>query len=440
MKKFLKQTFIFAVVLFITSGNAALSANINIKWFDNFGDPLLVEYINLALECNKDIKIARKNILKYRQEKNLNISSFFPEIDVSADYLLLKIPKGSIPGTDIQRNSFILPFSVNWEVDYLLKNYNKVQKSRLDKENALFELQASSLIVMTDTASAYFNISNLNKQIEEQEKIKSITESVHKRRVKMYEKGIMNLIELNKSENNLLFEKNNLENLKRQRGIFLTELAYLTGKSPYTIDEIKVTPIENINYKGAPPDILKGSIVLNRPDIEKLENEIKKAKIDITIAKKEFLPKITVEGNLVFSTVVNNFGWEGAFAALIAGATQNLFDGGKRIFTLKKRKIEYEIAIENYLKSDLSALKEVNDSLYTLKKDYKVYKNNEKRLSLNETNFVKVFSSYKTGAKSYIDYLNENSNFLNSNMEYFNSKSRNFINLLSLYKAVGGGL
>ena len=434
MKKLIIFTLIFGFI------NPSFSANINVAWFKNFNDPILYEYIEKALLCNKDIKIAKQNILKYRQEKNLNISELFPEINVGANYLLLKIPKSAIPRNDIQTNSFALPFSVNWEVDYLLKNYNKVQKARFDIENSIYNLHSSSLIVMTDTASSYFNVSNLNEQIEKQEKIKNLTEEIFKRREKMFKTGVISAIELNLSQKTLINEINNLNSLKKQREIFLTNLAYLTGESPYNLDDIKITPLNKIDYKGFYPDTLKGDIIFNRPDIEKAENEIKKAKIDITIAKKEFFPKINVIGVLVFSTVVQNFGWDGVLGALLAGATQNLFDGGKRIFTFKKSKIEYETAIENFLKTDLNALKEVNDALYTLKKDYENYKNNEKKLKLTEENFIKVFNSYNKGAKSFIDYLDENNKLLNSDMDYFNSKNRNFNNLLSLFKAAGGAL
>src|SRR5699024_1339803 len=194
---------------------------------------------------------------------------------------------------------------------------------------------------------------------------------------------------------------NNLNNLKKQRGVFLTNLAYLTGNSPYNLDEMEITPIDKIIFKGNYPENLSGSVICNRPDIKKLENEIKKAKIDITIAKKDFLPKITVIGVMSFSTIVQNFGWDGVFAALLAGATQNIFDGGKRIFNFKLSKVEYETKIENYLKADLNALKEVNESLYTLKKDKESLLNGEKMVLLAKNNFIKAHREYNFGKKRY---------------------------------------
>ena len=435
MKKI--SPFLILFFLFLSPSKAQA---FNIQWFDDFQDPNLKKYVLMAIEQNKDVEIARKNILKYRQEKNLSLSKLFPELNVGANYALLKIPASSIPNTDIQPNSFILPFNFNWELDYLLKNYNRVEKAKLDIENSILELESTGLITATDTASAYFNVSNLNKQIEEGEKILTYNKKIYEAYKKMLKIGAVNIVEVNLKEENFLNSLNNLNNLKKQRGVFLTNLAYLTGNSPYNLDEMEITPIDKINFKGNYPENLSGSVICNRPDIKKLENEIKKAKIDITIAKKDFLPKITVIGVMSFSTIVQNFGWDGVFAALLAGATQNIFDGGKRIFNFKLSKVEYETKIENYLKADLNALKEVNESLYTLKKDKESLLNGEKMVLLAKNNFIKVHKEYNLDKKSYLYYLDENNTFINSNMNYYNLKNQNFINLISLYKAVGGAL
>lgn len=422
--------------------NLSFSKNylINTDWFKNFNDENLMNCIFLALENNKDIIIAKNNILKSRLDKNLSISEEFPEINLGADYLLLKIPKSTIPDNDIQTNSFALPLSTIWEIDYLGKKYNKIQIKKLDIKNSYQNLRSSNILVATDVACVYFNISNLNKLIELQNKRKEILEILNKRKAFMYEKGIINSLELNESFQFIENEKNEIENLKKLRTEFITKLCYLTGLTPYEADKITVSSFDKIEYKKPYPNILKGDIICSRPDIIKLENEIKKKKFDILIAKKEFLPKIQIEGNLIFSTIINNFGWEGALAALVAGAVQNIFDGGKRIFTLKKRKIEYEIAMNEFLKADLNALKELNDTLYNLKKDIEIYKNNEKNLYYENSNLIKTKNAYISGVKSYIDYLEKDSERIDKIKTLYNSKNQKFIDLISLYKAAGGAL
>ena len=414
--------------------------NINISWFENFNDSLLINYLNEAIENNEDVKIARKNILKYRQQKNLKISEEFPYASVGASYVLLKVPNLAIPNNDLQTNSFALPFITMWELDYLGKKYDEIKKARLDLENSIYELKSAYLIILTDLSSAYFNVSNLNKKIELQKKIVDLQKEIYKRKNKMLRNGVISTTDLNLEYENLLHEENKLNAFQKQKEAFLTQIAYLIGLSPYCINEIKITPFDEITYTGNYPEKLTGDVVLNRPDILKLDNEIKKAKLNIQIAKKDFLPNINVFGVLAFSTIVQNFNWQGALATLTAGATQTLFDGGKRIFNLKKRKIECDIALENYLKADLNALKEINDTLYALKKDLETYKNSEKKLEYANKNFVNLFKTYNSGVKSYIDYADGNTSYIKEEYNFYDAKNQNFNSLLSLYKAVGGAL
>lgn len=433
--------FIILFCLFLTLKPVyATDYDINLEWFKNFNDDILMEYILDAIQNNRDVKIAKNNILKYKQEKNLNISGEFPYASVGADYILLKVPKFAIPNNDLQTNSFALPFMTIWELDYLGKKYDKIRKSRLDIENSIYELKATRLIVASDLAQAYFNVSNINYQIEIYEKILNFYNEIYKRKQKMFNFGVISTNELNDSKNIVIYQKNLLSNLKKQKETFLTQIAILTGKSPLCKDEIKISNFEKINYTGKIPNNLSGDIILNRPDILELNNEIKKAKIDIRIAKKELLPSINIFGILAFSTIVQNFNWQGALATLTAGANQTLFDGGKRIFTLKLRKIEYETICEKYLKADILALKEVNDTLYNLKKDIEIYKNDKERYEIANSNFINVFKSYKSGVKNYIDYADENILLFEKNINLANSKNQKFSDLLGLYKAVGGVL
>ncbi len=69
--------------------------------------------------------------------------------------------------------------------------------------------------------------------------------------------------------------------------------------------------------------------------------------------------------------------------------------------------------LNEYLDTDLKALKEVNDALYNLKTDDETYRMNLENLSFEENNFVRISNSYKSGVKNRVDVLDkENSFFL----------------------------
>ena len=440
MKKYVILFLFIVIVQNYASCKENISLRANIEWFKNFNDEYLINYIITALENNKNLRETKKNILKYRNEKNMKIADEFPNVNIGANYLLLKVPNLAIPDNDIQTNSFALPFMTFWELDYLGKNYNKIEKARLDTEKSAQELKSNQLIVMTDTAHSYLNISNLNSKIFLQEKINENCKKIYLLKKKMEEEGLLSKDEIYSIEDDLLKEEITLRNFYLEREIYLSELKYLTGKSPYDDSKIIIEDFKNIDFTGEIPKNLKGDIIFNRPDIIKAELELKKAKLDITISKKEFFPSINIFGFLTFSTILQKFDWQTAIAALSVGAMQNIFDGGKKIFKFKKLKAEYEAKLEKFFDTDLHALKEINDGLYTLKKDYKNHTTNISRQKLKEEKQKLAEESYKKGLYSLIDALEYEKETLKTTQNTNDSKNKNFTNLLFLYKATGGAL
>ena len=212
------------------------------------------------------------------------------------------------------------------------------------------------------------------------------------------------------------------------------------GENPNEVKDFAFSDIRLIEYRDKIPECINSDVTIYRPDVLKKEAELKKAKIDVTLARKEFLPNVNVFGVLMFSTLTPNFGWPGAVANLLAGATENIFSGGRRIFNVKQKKIVYKEALNEYLKTDLNAIKEINDTLYSLKSDDKTYKSNLKNLHFEEDNFIRVSNSFSSGVSNWIDVLDNQNNFLSEKSKVLNSKVQRFVDIISLYKAVGGRL
>lgn len=84
------------------------------------------------------------------------------------------------------------------------------------------------------------------------------------------------------------------------------------------------------------PNEIDSDVIFSRPDVLAAENELEKAKIDIRIARKEFLPTFNITGLWVFNTIAHGsfFSWESSLAALLAGASQDIFTGGSQWLAL----------------------------------------------------------------------------------------------------------
>jgi len=413
---------------------------INIDWWKRFNDELLVEYLIAAVNNNYSLKSAGAKIKELQQDKNVETSKLFPSLSVGANYLGVKIPRTAIPFQGFRDNSFALPFIVNWEADLFLKRKNKIDMAQESVNAAIYREQAASISLAAEAAGLYFNITNLNEQIRMQNEVIKNKEEKLKRAQKSFGAGVFNAVDLNSASKELEFEKTVLNDYKKQKEGFLYRLIYLISGNFDDKGDYKFSDINKIEFTGEIPTCLNSRVTLYRPDILEKEAYLKKAKIDITLARKAFLPNINVFGVLVFSTLTPNFGWDGAVANLLAGATQNIFSGGKRIFDIKRKKAAYKEALYDYLDTDINALKELNECLYNLHKDIETYKFNVKNFDFEEDNFIRVSNSYKHGVSNRIDVLDKRNNYLYEKSRMLNSKVQKFADLISLYKAAGGRL
>lgn len=410
------------------------------EWWEKFDDELLMKYIISGLNNNYNLKTLHLKINELYQNKNIEISKEFPSFSVGANYLGLKIPRTAIPYQGFRDNAFALPFIVHWEIDLFLKRKNKIDMAYEDFKGAIYEEKGAMIALVSEIAGLYFNIANLDEQINIQKKVIKNKEEKLSRIQKGFNSGVYSKERLNNANKEIEYENIILNDYKKQRLKFLDNLAYLIGETPQSAKDFKFSKITEIEFKDKIPNCVSSDVTIYRPDILKKEAMLKKAKIDVTLARKEFLPNINVFGVLMFSTLTPNFGWNGAVANLLAGATQNIFSGGRRIFNLKQKKYAFERVLNEYYDTDLAALKEINDALYYLKEDEKSYISNIKSLGFEEDNFIRVNNSFRAGTTGAVDVLERENNFLYEKSKVLNSKVQKFADLISLYKAVGGRL
>lgn len=122
------------------------------------------------------------------------------------------------------------------------------------------------------------------------------------------------------------------------------QFAVLIGRSADSANSIERGSIDNFEYNSVIPNEIVSDVIFSRPDVKRAEMALEKAKIDIRVARKEFLPRFNITGIWAFNTIAPGtfFSWESSLAALLAGATQDIFAGGRKIANLKFKKAKYE--------------------------------------------------------------------------------------------------
>ena len=412
----------------------------NLDFFTRFNDCYLEEYIKEALNCNHDLKAIDKRVEQYRYEINSAFSKEFPSLSVSANYLGTHFPNNDF-NIFMKKNSFILPFVVNWELDLLLKTKDKINSKKYIYLSEIANRNASHISLLTDVASAYINILLYDFLINNQKEILSNKDkSLDLNKNKFYF-GTIDNIKLNSIFEDLNENKIIYDTLIKNRNSALYNFALLIGRSPLETDEIKRGDFYNFEYQETIPEIINSDVIYSRPDVIEIENKLKSAKLDITVAKKDFFPRFNIFGLLSFDSAGGSFfSWQSSFAYLLMGATQDIFKGGEKIANLKIKNEKFKELVEKYQQVDLQAIKEISNALNIIKQDSINEKTSLEQLNIKKKNFILTNKKYNQGVASSIDYLDDKNKYYEAQQLSAASKAARLVDYFTLYKAVGGQL
>lgn len=435
-----KKVILIVLILLVSPVCFAVDRNdLNIEFFARFNDDYLFQYVNEAIDNNHNAKQVTIRVEEYRQGVKSQFAKELPSFSVAASYLGVHVPKFN-PNLQVKDNAFILPFIANYEPDFLLKNRDKTKSVKKTYEMSKLDEKSAYLALLSDVATVYTNILQYDKLIEEQEKIVTNYNQILKDNNKKLSRGVINTTELNNSKTNVEQASIILENLIKQREILLMQFAVLIGRGSDKTSDIERGNIDKFEYNAVIPNEVKSDVIFSRPDVNRAELALEKAKIDIRVARKEFLPTFNITGIWAFNTIAPGsfFSWESSLAALLAGATQDIFAGGRKVANLKFQKAKYEELFEKYRQTDLEAVKEVNTSLCIIKHDTEIENKIKEKLLSEDKNLDSANKMLKRGVISKTQYLKSENLYMNQDMDLTKAKSQRLVNYYTLYKTLGG--
>lgn len=410
---------------------------INYNWWKNFKDPILQNYILVGLINNSDLKIANSKIDEYKHFVKYTFGAELPTVSLDANYAnIRKIPMFG------NGNGFIMPLTASYEIDLFGKNRNKTQSTKKQLEAYQLYLQSSYISYVSNLGTLYFNIMKINEISKLYDELINIKQEIVEHIYLKEDNGLSTVYDINTVKQELKTIQNKKTELIKQRSTLLTQFAVLLGQDPTEAEKLEISRFNFKDFDFEELLFINSNRIFNRPDVLAVEKELEKAKIDIKVARKEFLPSFNITGVLAFNDIAKGgfFSLANTIQGLIVGCSEPLFVGGKRKANLKMTQSKYEQMLETYRKTTLQATKEINDSLAIFTYDYKINDENQNKLMLEMSNFSSYKLKYKNGMISYSDLLKLKQNLIMQKIETITTTIQLNIDYIGLYKSTAGEL
>jgi multidrug efflux system outer membrane protein len=407
---------------------------VDVPWSRFFLEPRLRDLIGLALENNRDLRMATLQVEKSRAQYGVTASASYPE--VSAQGSLARNQSDGRISNDWRANLA----STSYELD-LFGRVRSLNRQALETYFATAEAQrAAKVVLISEVASQYYSIRLAEEQAIVSRKTLESVQNSHALNKARADAGESNQLELRASESQVESARLDVLTYEQQVARGNHALVFLVGSPlprglPSARDFASSRLVRPIS-PGMPSDLIR-----NRPDILQAEHKLLASNANIGAARAAFFPSITLTGSAgTRSADFANLFTGGAAAWNFAPQIHiPIFDGGRNRATLQAAESERRIEVAAYEKAIQIAFREVADALSDANtQDSRIpiaislMKIQSARLQLADERFLQ-------GESPYLEVLTAQQELYGAELGLLDTRHQSLDARISLYKSLGGG-
>lgn len=415
----------------------------NDSWWNTFNDPVLTELIRLAINNNYNVASALKRIEMASKEIGMARSGYFPTISLSAGWTKDQ-ESGKLYDYDSERirsSYFSLGASMSWEIDVFGRVYANVKEKKAAYNVARADYDAVMVSLCASVATAYMQLRTYEEElnvarqhIESQKEVCKITEA-------RYNADLGNMLDVTQARVVLYETEATLPTLEADVRTMKNSIALLVGEYPGAIDELLESVSGMPKYQqtvdlGIPAELLR-----RRPDIVESEMELAEYAAAVGVAKKDFLPTLSITGDI--GTSAHNgkdlFGKNSLEYSIAPQLSWTLFEGLSRNYALAESKLQLESAIDQYNLTVMTAVQEVDNALVNYAGLLKAIDLQTKVVAESKKSLDLSFELYRSGLTIFTNVVDGQITWLTNQNTLVEMQGEALAALVTIYKSLGGG-
>jgi multidrug efflux system outer membrane protein len=424
-----------------TGTNGTNTPAADIDWKEFFDDPRLQNLIRLALENNRDLRVAALRVEQTRAQYRIQRAELFPGVQGYASLVRQKF-SGAV--TAFNGGSIITTYTVEvgaaYEVD-LFGRVRSLKKEALEKYFASDEARKSvQIALISEVATEYLTQLRLREAKAVANKTLEAVQSSYNLIKRSFEAGAASELDLRTAEGQVQTARVNSANFLQLLAESENTLVLLVGQ-PLPNDLPSGKPFQKQQLLTDLPAEVPSEVLQRRPDILAAEHTLKAANADIGAARAAFFPRIMLTGSAgtASAKLTDLFSGPSAAWSYSPQITIPLFDVGGTRSKLEVSKIGKRIEIANYEKAIQTAFREVADALAIRSILDEKLKAQELLLNAQQKRFDLTNARYRQGVDNYVDVLLAQQDLYAAQQNLLQFQAARLLNAVTLYRSLGGG-
>lgn len=417
----------------------SLQAKTLASWWSTFDDPDLTKLIDRAVAGNLELGKARARVREARARRGIAGADRFPAIGTKGSVTRNRTSEET--GTGAENDLYIAGFDAGWELDIFGRVRRSVEAAEAVVQATEEGLHDVMVSLLAEVALNYVEVRSFQTRLEIAEANRKAQEQTLEMTLTRRETGMISSLAVEQARYNLEETRSWIPPLQIGLAQTKNRLALLLGENPGSLDDAladhKVIPVPPLKIAvGVPANVLR-----RRPDVRRAERELAARTAAIGVATAELYPRFTLSGSIGLEALSldNLFKTSSSIFGVGPSANWNIFDGGRIRQNIEVQSAIQEQALIGYEASILTALADVENAIKAFA-DEQLRQHSLLKASEAAQRAVQLATDqYTSGLIDFQNVLNGQRALLSLQDQLAQSKRAVTANLVSLYKALGGG-
>ncbi|HEY0947685.1 MAG TPA: efflux transporter outer membrane subunit [Opitutaceae bacterium] len=414
----------------------------DLAWRQFFGDARLQRLIELALEHNRDLRVAALNVERVRALYRIQRTALIPSLDATGDGARQRTPGDlNTTGQPLTSSSYQVGVQMpSYEVDF----FGRVASLRdqvLQQYLATDEARLSARIsLISAVARQYLALLAADEQLVLARRTLAVAERSFELNRQTFESGVSSELDLRTSEAQRESYRASVALLEQQRAQAQNALVLLIG-APLPAELPPAGVLATQQLIDDLPAGLPSDLLTRRPDIRSAEHTLRAAQANIGVARAAFFPSVSLTAfggtaSAELSDLFENGSGAWSFAPSI---TLPIFAAGRNKARLDVAWTEQRIEVANYEKAIQTAFREVADALAVRATIATQIAAQEARVGAARRRYELSNQRFEAGTDSFLVVLLAQQELFSAEQSLIEARLARLTNLTALYAALGGG-
>ncbi|WP_438391798.1 efflux transporter outer membrane subunit [Caballeronia sp. DA-9] len=421
-----------------TAADTSKTLAVDTQWRSFFRDPRLQRLIQIALDNNRDLRVAALNVAEYEAQYRITRAALAPSISASGSVTRERASGATSVSNDLNIGT------TSWEIDFFgrlrslkrqaLENYLSTEASR----------QSTRISLIATVATDYLTWLSDERLLKITQDTVAADQATYEVTKRIQELGNSSLLDVRQAQNTLASAQASLASYRRAVAQDRNNLVAVLG-APIPDDLPAAPAFDQATATSMFAEIdagLPSTLLTRRPDIVEAEHALKAANANVGVARAAFFPKIELTATAGASSSTLSGLFKAGTGAWTFAPTVSLpiFDYGSDKASLDVAKIEKNIEIADYESAIQTAFKEVSNAL-TARATYMDQVNADHAyVSSAQSYYTIAQARYKAGTDSFLTFLDAQRTLYTAQQQLASDSLSQQTSLVTLYKALGGGV